>query len=49
MVQRPIAIGLSVCEQVIVEEESRNVSLINCFSRRTIEDRHTAATRRPND
>jgi hypothetical protein len=33
MIQRPAAIGLSVCEQVIVEEKTRNVTLVNCFRR----------------
>ena len=31
---RPVARGLFVCEQVIVEAGSNNVSLINCFTRR---------------
>jgi hypothetical protein len=33
MIQRPLAIGLMVCEQVIVEEKTRNVTLVNCFRR----------------
>jgi hypothetical protein len=37
MAQRPIAIGLQVCEQVIYEEETRNVTLVNCFRQRYVE------------
>lgn len=33
MIHRPVAIGLTVCEQVIVEEKTRNVTLVNCFRR----------------
>ena len=29
----PVAVGLAVCERVIVEEGTRNVSLISTFSR----------------
>jgi hypothetical protein len=32
MIQRPVAVGLVVCEQVIVEEGTRNITLVNCFS-----------------
>lgn len=31
----PMVIGLLVCEQVIVEEGTRNVTPVNCFGRRT--------------
>jgi hypothetical protein len=31
---RPVARGLHVCEQVVVEVGTNNVSLINCFTRR---------------
>jgi len=37
MPQRPIAIGLSLCEQVVVEEKTRNVTLVNCFTHRTVD------------
>jgi hypothetical protein len=33
MIHRPIAIGLTVCEQVIVEEGTQNITLVNCFRR----------------
>jgi hypothetical protein len=36
MSQRPVAIGLLVCEQVIVEENTGNVTLVNCFRRRKV-------------
>jgi hypothetical protein len=36
MSQRPVAIGLLVCEQVIVEETTRNVTAVNCFTRRIV-------------
>jgi hypothetical protein len=36
MNHRPIAIGLLVCEQVIVEEGTGNVTPVNCFSRRRV-------------
>jgi hypothetical protein len=36
MSQRPVARGLFVCEQVIVEERTHNVSLINCFTMRSV-------------
>lgn len=34
MPQKPAAIGLFLCEQVIVEEKTRNVTPVNCFTRR---------------
>lgn len=34
MSQRPIALALFLCEQVIVDEETRAVTLVNCFSQR---------------
>ncbi len=37
MTQSPTATGLFLCEQVIVEERTRNVTLVNCFSRREVE------------
>jgi hypothetical protein len=30
-----VAIGLLTCEQIIVEEGTKNVTPVNCFSRRT--------------
>lgn len=32
MKQKPVAIGLLLCEQVIVEENTRNVTPVNCFT-----------------
>ena len=34
MSQRPAAIGLLVCEQVIIEERTQNVTPVNSFKRR---------------
>ena len=34
--QRPVPIGLLLCEQVIFEEGTRNVTPVNCFSSRTV-------------
>jgi hypothetical protein len=34
MKQRPVAIGLLLCEQVIVEETTRNLTPVNCFTQR---------------
>lgn len=36
MSQRPAAIGMLVCEQVIIEESTRNVTPVNCFTARTV-------------
>jgi hypothetical protein len=36
MKQFPVAIGLLVCEQVIVEEDTKNVTPVNCFTRRAV-------------
>jgi hypothetical protein len=33
MIQRPSAVGLILCQQVIVEERTRNVTLVNSFGR----------------
>jgi hypothetical protein len=33
MVPTPIALGLNVCEKIVVEEVTKNVTLINCFSK----------------
>jgi hypothetical protein len=37
MNQKPVAIGLLLCEQVIIEEKTRNVTPVNCFMRRRVE------------
>lgn len=37
MAQRPAAVGLYVCEQVIVEEKTRNVTPVNCFTNRIVQ------------
>jgi hypothetical protein len=37
MSHRPVAIGLLLCEQVIVEEGTKNVTPVNCFIMRTAE------------
>jgi uncharacterized protein DUF6941 len=36
MSERPIAIGLLACDQVIVEEHTRNVTPVNCFTYRKV-------------
>lgn len=33
MIQPPTAIALTVCEQVVVEEKTRNITLVNCLTR----------------
>ena len=33
MSQRPVVLGLLVCEQVVVEEATHNVTLVNCFTK----------------
>jgi hypothetical protein len=37
MPQIPTVIGLLVCEQIVVEERTHNVTLVNCFTRRKVE------------
>ena len=37
MSQRPVVVGLLVCEQAVIEANSNNVSLINCFTRLKVE------------
>ena len=37
MSQRPAAIGLLVCEQVIIEEGTQNVTPVNSFRRRIVQ------------
>jgi hypothetical protein len=36
MKQRPIAVGVLLCEQVIVEEGTHNVTLVNSFTHRKV-------------
>ena len=36
MKQRPIAVGLLVCEKIVIEAETRNLTLVNCFHQRTV-------------
>jgi len=36
MKQKPLSIGLLLCETDLIEEGSRNASLVNCFSSRTV-------------
>ena len=38
MMQRPVAIGLLVCEQIIFEEGTRNITLVNSFTHRIVEE-----------
>ena len=35
MSQRPVAIGLLLCEQLIIEEGTKNVTPVNCFTQRS--------------
>jgi hypothetical protein len=35
--ESPVARGLLLCERVIIEERTRNISLINCFNRRLVD------------
>ncbi len=37
MAQIPTVLGLLVCEQVVIEERTHNVTLVNCFTRRNVE------------
>ena len=36
MVQQPVVVGLLVCEQIIIEERTGNVTPVNCFSRKFV-------------
>lgn len=36
MSRTPTTLGLLLCEQVVVEEGTRNVTLVNCFTRRQL-------------
>ena len=44
MNHRPVAIALLTCEQVIVEEKTRNVTPVKCFVRRDVRDFPSEAT-----
>src|SRR5437762_129041 len=44
MNHRPIAIGMVLCEQLIVEEGTHNVTPVNCFNVREVEDVPDRAT-----
>ena len=35
MQRQPIAIGLRLCQHAIVEEKTRNITLVNCFRKLT--------------
>src|SRR5476651_643848 len=37
MAKLPVAIGLSLCEQVIIEAKTHNITLVNCFTHRTLD------------
>jgi|ERR1019366_8428554 hypothetical protein len=37
MAKLPVAIGLSLCEQVVIEEKTHNVTLVNCFTHRALD------------
>jgi hypothetical protein len=44
MNHRPIAIGMVLCEQVIVEEGTHNVTPVNCFNVRELDTLPSPAT-----
>jgi hypothetical protein len=44
MNHRPMAIGIVLCEQVIVEEGTHNVTPVNCFNFREIDELPGEAT-----
>jgi hypothetical protein len=45
MSHRPVVIGLLACEQIIVEERTRNVTPVNCFTTRRVEHFPSAGER----
>jgi hypothetical protein len=45
MIKRPVAIGLTLCEQVIVEAKTGNITLVNCFTRLKMPDFPSKAQR----
>ena len=38
MAKLPVVRGVFLCDQVIVEERTRNISLIGCFTRRVVSE-----------
>ena len=38
MAKLPVAVGLSLCEQVVIEDKTHNMTLVNCFSHRTLDN-----------
>lgn len=36
MIQRPVTISLILCETVIVDEQTKNVTPVNCFRKRRV-------------
>ena len=34
---KPVAVGLVVCELVVVDDKTRNITAVSCFSRRVVE------------
>jgi hypothetical protein len=36
MAQIPTVLGLLVCDQVVIEERTLNVTLVNCFTKRNV-------------
>jgi hypothetical protein len=38
MIPKPIALGMTIREKVIVEERTKNVTLVSCFTRLIVED-----------
>lgn len=36
MIQRPVAVSLILCETVIIDEQTRNITPVNCFRRRRV-------------
>lgn len=38
MIQDPVAVGLVVCEKVIVEEKTHNITLVNCLTRLRVKE-----------
>jgi hypothetical protein len=37
MLQTPVAVGLFLCEAIIVEEQTNNITPVNCFTLRAVE------------
>jgi hypothetical protein len=38
VIQNPVAVGLTVCEKVIVEEKTHNITLVNCSTRLRVQE-----------